>query len=120
MPRISHVTEGVEQFSGERTVGGAELVVVSTPTGLYKVEARGSGGDPAITQEFFTSLPLAHRAIAKYIARNAGTINKKKTLSEGIARRQAAHERALETKNGELINTVNGKKDTDIASGPNE
>ena len=109
MPRISQGTAGVELDTGIATIGGNELKIVSTPTGLYKIEARGGGAPPKLTEETFTNIEFAKRALARYEKQVSPVKRKKEAMQAGIERRQAA----VELKNGELESTVNNAKGRD-------
>lgn len=91
--------------SGERTVGGAELKIITTPTGLYRIIADGPGANPKLSEGLFTTLNKAKEAIRRYKDANKSIIRKKEIMTAGIERRKAA----LELANGELNKTVNGK-----------
>lgn len=88
-----------------RSVGGGELVIVPTQTGLYRIEYRGVGAPPRITEELFTSLLLARRAVENYRRENAATIAKR-ALKDKIVNSPSIKEQrkaeALKLKNGEL------------------
>jgi len=90
--------------SGERTIGGAELKIISTPTGLYRIIADGPGANPRLSEQLFTNLNKAKEAIRRFVAENSPTIRKKEIMAAGIERRKVA----AELKNGELNKTVNG------------
>lgn len=95
----------MEVTTGDTTAGGAKLVIVSANNGMYKIEARGEGASPKITEEFFTNIAFAKRALERYLASVAPEKRKKEIMKAGVERRQAA----LELKNGELNKTVNGE-----------
>ena len=97
-------TEGVELDTGIATIGGSILKIVSTPTGLYAIVAEGSGAPPKLTEERFTNIHLAKRALASYERDTQSTRRKKQIIKEGVERRAVA----LELKNGALEGTVNG------------
>ena len=87
------------------TPKGAEMVIVPTKTGLYKIEYRGSGNPPAFTEQLFTSLLLAKRAVEQYRLHSAASYAKeavkKKVINSPSIKEQRKAE-ALELKNGEV------------------
>lgn len=87
------------------TARGGELVVVPTQTGLYKIEYRGAGVAPLVTEQLFTSLLLAKRAVENYRRANAATYAKEalknKIINAPTIKEQRKAE-ALDLKNGEL------------------
>lgn len=87
------------------TPKGAELAIVPTKTGLYKIEYLGAGSPPAFTEQLFTSLLLAKRAVENYRREHAAlyakeALKKKVVNSPSIKEQRKAE--ALELKNGEV------------------
>lgn len=60
----------------EVSVGGYKMIITSTPTGYYRIDAEGPGQKPAICHELFTSLPAARQGLNRYLAENEATLNK--------------------------------------------
>jgi hypothetical protein len=87
------------------TPKGAELYIVPTKTGLYKIEYRGAGSPPAFTEQLFTSLLLAKRAVEQYrihsAAEYAKQAVKQKVINSPTLKEQRAAA-ALELSNGEV------------------
>lgn len=83
--------ESFEERTGKLTIGGAELIIVLTPTGYYKIKADGPGADPALCEDRFTNLKEARKAIDLYQQENAPRLATKETMREGIAKRKAAN-----------------------------
>jgi hypothetical protein len=84
------MTETIEYDTGAKTVGRANLVIVTTPNGLYQIQARGVGKSPAISDDRFTSLSAAKEAVRRYLVEHAPQLRKQAILDRGIERRQAA------------------------------
>ena len=76
---ISPEDDKFEVKIGE-TVAGADLVVVPTPAGLYKIICRGEGAAPKLCDQTFTTLPFARRALAVYRQANAVKIERKERV----------------------------------------
>jgi hypothetical protein len=108
MAEATPETDKLEVPVGQ-TVKGGELVIVPTQTGLYRIECRGQGAPPKITDQIFTSLVLARRAVENYRRANAGLIAKealkRRIASSPSIKEQRKEERrlaAMELKNGAL------------------
>lgn len=108
MPSITVENDKLEVPVG-RTVKGRDLVIVTTPLGHYRIEARGPGGPSFLSDQVFTSLTLAKRAVDNYRRANAAAIAKeelKNRVATGPSiKEQRKAERlaaAMELKNGEL------------------
>jgi hypothetical protein len=88
-----------------QTVKGGDLVIVPTQTGLYRIEYRGVGQPPKFTDQIFTTLILARRAVDNYRRANAARIAKeelKNRIATGPSIKQQRLEAAKALKNGEL------------------
>lgn len=88
-----------------KTVGGLDLVIVPTQTGLYKIEARGQGNAPGFTDQLFTTLLLAKRAVENYRRAMAATFAKnalKDRVVNAPSLKEQRKQAALKLKNGEL------------------
>ena len=83
---------GVEWLTDARTIADAQFVITTTPTGMYKIEVRGVGASPKLTEERFTNLNLAKRAIELYLNEHAGELNKRAIIRQGIERRRKLNE----------------------------
>ena len=70
------VENGEPEIPAGKTVAGHDLVIVTTPTGFYRVESRGPGPQPAISQQMFTSLAIARRELDAWRRANAGAFAK--------------------------------------------
>jgi hypothetical protein len=93
------------EISVGETLGGKELVIVPTKTGLYRVEHRGAGAPPGFTDQVFTSLLLARRAVENYrrsIAAQLAVKSVKEKVISAPTHKEQRRQAALETKNGEL------------------
>lgn len=112
MGRIFQDNEVTEVPTGVKTLGDAELVVVPTSDGNYKIVAKGAKTPAEFIDNTFTNLIHAKRAVAYYLQKNLSKFNKKANMQAAIERRQ----RAYELKNGELKSTVNGGVDVDKSS----
>lgn len=71
-----------------KTVGGADLFVVPTSAGLYKIECRGEGAAPKICEQTFTSLPFARRALRAYQEANAVKLYRKQRVADIVESRK--------------------------------
>jgi hypothetical protein len=104
MAQVLPETDRLEVPVGQ-TVGGGDLVIVPTQTGLYRIEHRGPGAAPRVTEQLFTSLYLAKRAVDAYRRTNAAVIAKKALLDkvvEAPSLKEQRKQEALALKNGEL------------------
>ena len=108
MPSTTVENDRIEVPAGT-TAGGRELRIVSTPLGHYKIEAVGEGAPLGLTDETFTSLSLARRALDQYYRANAKNYAKEAAKTQTInsptikeRRRLEREAAALELKNGEL------------------
>ena len=87
------------------TPKGQDLVIVTTPTGFYRIESRGPGAQPAIANEQFTSLTLAKRALDAWKREHAAAYAKEAVKSKVVKSPTHKEQRlaaAMELKNGEL------------------
>lgn len=82
-------TDKVEVPTDVKTVTGQEFVITTTPTGYYMITTTATGVNPAISQERFTTIEHARRALNVYKAENAPAILKRQVMDEGIKRRKA-------------------------------
>lgn len=93
-----HVTpEGVEEDENEFqtdavTVAGRKIVIVVTPTGYYRIVAKGPGDSLKLSEETFTNLLEARKALSRFVLSIEPTVNKKKLHQAAIERRIAAHD----------------------------
>jgi hypothetical protein len=71
-----------------KTVAGADLVVVPTSAGLYKIECKGEGAAPKICEQTFTSLPFARRALRAYQEANKVALYRKRRVEEIVEARK--------------------------------
>jgi predicted DNA-binding transcriptional regulator YafY len=93
------------EISVGHTPKGGELVITTTKTGLYKIEYRGTGAPPKVTDQLFTSLLLAKRAMENWRRANAAQYAKE-DLKNKIATSPSIKEQrkieAMKLKNGAL------------------
>lgn len=93
-----------EVEAGE-TPKGATFVIIPTATGMYKIDYKGAGAPPAITNQLFTSLLLARRALDNYRRALMGEYAKEelknKIVNSPTIKEQRKAE-SLKLKNGEL------------------
>lgn len=64
------------------SVGGRKLSIKMYEDGLFYINIEGPGGRPAITEEKFTSLGEARKALSAYYFENRGQIEKMKMIEE--------------------------------------
>ena len=92
MTIVENDEDKLEILTGVQSIGEADFVITTTPSGLYRIEARGPGASPKITEERFTNISLAKRALRKYVNDNAAEMTKKAVIKEGVARRKKLRE----------------------------
>lgn len=90
MQLTTHVNDEdkVEYVSDEKTIGGADLVIEVTPTGYYKIVARGEGAPLKISGDLFTSKRHAEVALEKFVSEISPTVRKKQIQLAAIERRK--------------------------------
>lgn len=90
MQLITRVTDEdkIEVISDQKSIGGGELVIVTTPTGYFKIVVRGEGAPLKISEDLFTSKRAAEEALKKFVAEISPQVRKKQIHLEAIERRK--------------------------------
>lgn len=78
----------IEIISDQKTVGGNDLVIITTPSGYFRIIARGEGAPLKISEDLFTSKRHAEEALRKYVAEISPQVRKKQIHLEAIERRK--------------------------------
>jgi hypothetical protein len=68
------------------TVGGNQLKIKITEQGYYYIGVDGPGGRPTLSEQRFTSLSEARKALRAYVNDNQGMIEKQKFIEEMASR----------------------------------
>ena len=82
------------------TVGGQSLKIKITDTGYYYVDVDGPGGRPKISEQIFTGLSEARKALRAYVQDNLVMHNKQKFIEEMAAAPTIKEQRKAERLNG--------------------
>jgi hypothetical protein len=105
MPLITPESDKPREVPVGATVGGRDLVVTTNSMGYFIIEARGPGGVHPLTDQVFTSLLQAKRAVDNWRRANASLIAKE-ALKDRIVNSPTLKEQrraaAMALKNGEL------------------
>lgn len=78
---MSIIPENGKRYETDaETVSGNKIVIVTTPTGYYKIDVEGVGQKPAVCNELFTNLRDARIAKDRYVMDHAAELNKQRLI----------------------------------------